>query len=262
MKIFRDKLSYIALAIALAVTIGGIGYALYINSESDRYLTGLSTPPATQPSTVKTSGQGSVPPPEEAMQNNASMPPCVCHSKNPSMVKMHDSVKGQSCDLCHTGDDNLMDPNRKAGNQANLAKRIKEEKVCTRCHLKDGRIVVSKTENNKVKISGTLFCPKCGKQITKDNKTCGTCGGTVTVSESGWQCSKCGPLVDVDKIAALSKEKPSNDICKLCHYDNKKLILDHSKVSGYNKSEAKIPGGSNDCLSCHKSHNQCGGCHF
>lgn len=207
--------------------------------------------------------------------NPYGIPGCRCHSKKPAMVKMHDTIGGQDCGQCHKPGENLMDPNRPPTSPEELKVRQAEEDACQSCHsegssskaagpeVSTARSTQSaKMQAGMTKISGALFCPKCQKQVKITDKTCSDCSGKIQKTNSGWQCGACGPLVDVDKVAKMSKEKPSNDICKLCHFDSEQLSAKHSSISAYNKSKADVPGGLGNCLGCHKSHNQCGGCHF
>lgn len=263
MKFLKAKRFSAALIATTLITLilGGCSY--FTASKDKRYLL-PEEKPAMQTPVVKESAQQEpeLTAKQDSGQSGFQMPGCTCHSKRPGIVRMHDALDGENCDQCHKGNENLMDPNRPASAKADLEKRIKSEPVCTKCHLDNGKIIYNGIKKSKVKISGGFFCPKCKKQVNIKDKVCTDCNGTIVKSKTGWECSSCGPLVDVDEIAALSKKKPSNDICVICHYNGKELTLKHSQIEAYNKSAAGIKDGLNNCLACHKSHNQCGGCHF
>ncbi|HCH00070.1 MAG TPA: hypothetical protein DE036_09985 [Actinobacteria bacterium] len=199
--------------------------------------------------------------PVEKTAPSGAMPACVCHSKKAAMVKMHDALDGEDCGKCHSSEENLMDPERPASSKQALEKRKKNEAICADCH-KNGKTVVKKRSKDKTKISNALFCPKCKKQLSRADADCGDCGGKLEAAGDGWSCTACGPLVDIDKVAAMSKEKPSNDICAMCHYDLRSLAVTHQNIGAFNKSVTTVKGGLSNCLACHESHNKCGGCHF
>lgn len=271
MQFLKEKRASIILAVATFAILTLIGYA-YITQEDTSVFTSRQELQAAYPDTsgqapAQDSGTVEDPYPAQvrapqADNNPYGIPGCRCHSKKPAMVKMHDTIGGQDCGMCHKPGENLMDPNRRPTTSADINERKSSEAICRNCHKNDKTVIADKSLKSKVKISGALFCPKCRKQVTIEDKTCGDCNGTLTKSASGWQCSACGVLVDVDKVAKMSKDKPTNDICKLCHFDSKQLASDHSQLDASNKSKVDAQGGLNNCLSCHKSHNQCGGCHF
>ncbi|MBS3909117.1 MAG: hypothetical protein KGZ93_05775 [Actinobacteria bacterium] len=199
--------------------------------------------------------------PAEVAAPSGAMPACVCHSKKPAMVKMHDALDGEDCGKCHSSKENLMDPGRPASSKQALEQRRINEVICADCH-RDGKTVVKKRPKDKTKISNALFCPKCKKQLSPADADCGDCGGKLEAAGDGWACTACGPLVDIDKVAAMSKEKPSNDICAMCHYDRQELAATHRNIGAFDKSVTTVAGGLSNCLACHESHNQCGECHF
>ncbi|MCL6472289.1 MAG: hypothetical protein K6T91_05690 [Firmicutes bacterium] len=254
MDLLKNKRIVVLIIIAIVVlVIGGYYYA------ASNLPAGTDTEQVDISPTVSERGASSNQ--AQADQNPYGIPGCRCHSKKPGMVKMHDAIGGQNCSDCHKEGENLMSPDRAPTPPEEMQQRIKTDQKCTVCHLSDGTIL-SKSKADKVKISGAFFCPKCRKQVNIDEKTCRNCGGAISKSKAGWQCSTCGPLVDIDKIAQMSKEKPSNGICRTCHFDERELSFKHSRVEAYNKSLANVSGGLGNCLACHKSHNQCGGCHF
>ncbi len=268
MKFLKDKWPVI-LPAALLLIIVIFGVRVYLNRSNPGNIPDVrdvqatqaeqEAPPqradAGQPAAQTAGTQG-------AQQVQAVMPGCTCHSKKPAMVRMHDALGGQNCGDCHKQGENLMDPNRPPTPKAEMDKRIKTEAACRVCHLDNGVVLSKARAKGAAKIKGALFCPKCKKQVTMKDTTCGTCGGTITRTKSGWKCSKCGPLVDVDKVAVMSEKKPSNDICRLCHFDKRQLVANHTNIDAFNKRVADVQGGLDNCLACHKSHNQCGGCHF
>lgn len=258
-----NKRFYISLiAIISSITVFG-GCSYFIADQDNSYPLRQGKQALQTPTTKESLQQVSESTPEQTPeQDGFQMPGCTCHSKRPGIVRMHDALDGEDCGQCHKGNENLMDPNRPASAKAYVEKRIKSEPTCKRCHLDNGKIIDNGIKKSKVKISGGFFCPKCKKQVNIKDKVCEDCDGTITKGKTGWECSDCGPLVDVDKIAALSKNKPSNDICVICHYDGKELTFKHSQIEAFNKSTARVKGGLKNCLACHKSHNQCGGCHF
>lgn len=247
----KDNIVAVALVLVGLITIGWGVYSYLSGSPQQDYITQDEQALSQEKQVADETGREAA----------SGIPGCTCHSKNPAMVRMHDELGGTNCGLCHRKNENLMDPDRAPTQPEDIKRRIKEENICGDCHLEDGS-VVSSADKNKTKISGALFCPKCKKQISTKDTSCPECGGKVVKEGSGWRCTSCGPLVDVDKVAALSKEKPSNEICKLCHFDDHELGFQHSGVEGYNKRKENVPGGLSNCLACHESHNQCGGCHF
>jgi len=247
----KNKAAIFSVVLIALVVTGLTGYFYLREDKAADYYEQFETASPNTTTTGRAESKGSPP----------GMPACVCHSKKPQMVRMHEALEGENCGYCHKGGENLMDPNRAASQPDDLNNRRNSEAICQNCHT-DGKTTVKKVQKGKTKISNALFCPKCKKQLDMEDKTCGECGGTVTKSGEDWVCSVCGPLVDVDKIALMSKENPSNDICKICHFDERGLTVAHNEIEAYNKNKATVPGGLNNCLACHESHNQCGGCHF
>ncbi len=252
MNVFRDKRLLIAIIILVAAVFAVVRIAKSIHQSTN----------ASQNKSARQSGQSANKAGQVSTGSGSGMPGCTCHSKKPGMVKMHDALGGENCGDCHEESENLMDPNRPPTSPAGMDKRIKTEAACTKCHLADGTILSTNPQKGKVKITGAFFCAKCRKQVNINEKTCDSCGGTISKDQSGFKCSTCGPLINIDKVAKMSKEKPSNDICTLCHFDDRELTLKHGNIEAYNKSKDSISGGLANCLGCHKSHNQCGGCHF
>ena len=67
---------------------------------------------------------------------------CKCHSKQPSMKRMHEITGFSRCGDCHSKNENLMSGNRNTSpdRKADLAKRIREDKACIPCHEPDGQV--------------------------------------------------------------------------------------------------------------------------
>ncbi|MHB0977648.1 MAG: hypothetical protein ACYC1U_10760 [Candidatus Aquicultorales bacterium] len=184
-----------------------------------------------------------------------------CHSGRPPIVRMHDATRDRSCMECHSPDENLMSGGASSSSAGELAERQTVDAKCAGCHKPGGlaeKAASGQAEIKPVKQVGGFFCPKCQATVDVETGRCGECGGSIERSGDGWRCTVCGPLVDVDRVAKLSKEKPSNDICLLCHQKDASLQRTHSTVASGEKWASQIQ----DCLSCHKSHNNCGGCHF
>ena len=57
----------------------------------------------------------------------------VCHSKNPSMVKMHEAVRGRGCFGCHKVGERLMGKGQPK-DKASLMERRVNDPVCIECH--------------------------------------------------------------------------------------------------------------------------------
>ena len=180
--------------------------------------------------------------------NGGGLPPgCKCHSKNPRFVSMHQLFSVQDCQKCHDSDEDLMNqqssemtPEQKVV----LEKRMSEEPICQECHS-DGRIIVSE----KTEISGRLFCTEDQKSYQKSK--------AIKKGED-YYCPKHDvKLIDIDEIAMKSAKEPKNEYCITCHPINKDLQKLHEKVK---TAAQNIP--LEDCLKCHTSHSQCGGCHF
>lgn len=184
---------------------------------------------------------------EASITGGGLSPGCTCHSKNPRFVAMHQLFSVEDCRKCHGKGENLMGkkssemtPERKAA----LEKRIKSEPICQECH-RGKEIVVTK----KSGISGRLFCPK-DKKIYKKSE--------VARRGGKYYCPKYGiELIDIDEIAVKSAKEPKNEYCIACHPIDRDLNREHQKVM-----RASRLTSIEDCLKCHTSHSQCGGCHF
>ncbi len=57
----------------------------------------------------------------------------VCHSKNPAMVRMHQTLKGQNCFGCHKMGTKLMGKGQPKDHES-LMKRRQTEEICLPCH--------------------------------------------------------------------------------------------------------------------------------
>lgn len=68
----------------------------------------------------------------------------VCHSKNPAMVRMHTSLRGQSCFDCHRIGDKLMGKGTAKDRNSQIKRRLTET-VCQRCHQNDNQSVARET---------------------------------------------------------------------------------------------------------------------
>jgi nitrate/TMAO reductase-like tetraheme cytochrome c subunit len=174
-------------------------------------------------------------------------PGCTCHSKNARFVSMHQLFSVEDCRKCHGKGEDLMgkkSAQMTAQRTAALEKRIKSEPICQECHRGKGIVVSKKSE-----ISGRLYCPKEKKMYKKSE----------AIKRGGkYYCPKFGiELIDVDEVAVKSAKEPKNEYCIACHPIDRALNREHRKVvrsSGLTSIE--------DCLKCHTSHSQCGGCHF
>ncbi len=173
---------------------------------------------------------------------------CVCHSKNPSFVSMHNLFSVKDCMKCHDENEDLM--NKKSSemtveDEIALQERQKKEEICQQCH-KGGKVVVDK---EKSKVSARFYCPEEEKTYSKDK---------VTVRDNKYYCPKDDTeLIDIDEIAMKSAEEPKNEYCIICHKQDKKFDDQHKKIK-------KTIGDDDigDCLKCHTSHSNCDGCHW
>jgi hypothetical protein len=189
-----------------------------------------------------------VKPGAEASVTGGGLPPgCTCHSKNQRFVAMHQLFSVEDCRKCHGKGEDLMGkkssemtPERKAA----LEKRIKEEPICQECHRGKEIVVTKKSE-----ISGRLFCPIDQKIYKKSD----------VIQKGGkYYCRKHGvELIDIDAIAIKSAKEPKNEYCIACHPIDRTLNREHQKVVRSSRLSS-----IEDCLKCHTSHSQCGGCHF
>lgn len=57
----------------------------------------------------------------------------VCHSKNPAMVKMHQTLQNQGCFDCHKVGAKLMGKGQPKDSES-LLKRRQTEEICLPCH--------------------------------------------------------------------------------------------------------------------------------
>ncbi|MCL5291947.1 MAG: hypothetical protein M1548_05380 [Actinobacteria bacterium] len=185
-----------------------------------------------------------------------------CHSKNQAIVRMHDATRRKGCMNCHRPGENLIGGGAAKSSAEELAGRKASDPNCIDCHKTGGLASQSASVKGRIvpaKRVGGLFCPKCAVSINPaENAACGKCGGRITRLNGGWRCSICGPLVDVDEIVKLSREKPSNEVCALCHRKDDELKVEHIKVASGENWADQIT----NCLGCHKSHDKCSGCHF
>lgn len=184
----------------------------------------------------------------KATIKGGGLPPgCVCHSKNPSYVSMHKLFSVEDCRKCHQKKENLMKKKSAsitAERKKVLQKKISKEPICQNCHQENKIVKLEKTE-----ISGGWFCPKEQKTYKK-NQT--------TEKNGKYYCPKDGSeLIDVDAITLKSAKEPKNEYCILCHPVDNNLKKKHQKL--INTSGIL---SIDDCLKCHKSHSQCGSCHF
>ena len=166
---------------------------------------------------------------------------CKCHSKQPTMRRMHEIIGFSGCGNCHAKGENLMSANRKTvpDRKADLAKRIREDKACVPCHDSNGLVKKEIYSNSRVMgISNTLYCPKDKVRFSSGTKACSRCGG---------------PLLDINALMALSRTSPSNEICAKCHLTE--------EVRQIKQHTARKPDMMNRCLDCHRGHNDCGSCH-
>lgn len=184
----------------------------------------------------------------QASITGGGLPPgCTCHSKNPRFVAMHQLFSVEDCRKCHGQGEDLM--GKKSSEmtpeiKAVLEKRIKSEPICQECH-RGKEIVVAK----KSGISGRLFCPKDKKIYKKSG---------VARRGGKYYCPKHGiELIDIDEIAVKSAKEPKNEYCIACHPIDGGLNREHRKVISASRLTS-----IEDCLKCHTSHSQCGGCHF
>jgi len=171
----------------------------------------------------------------------AQMKECKCHSKQPDMKHMHETIGFTGCDNCHSKNENLMsgknkvDPQKREG----LVNRIRTDKFCIPCHDSQGAvkkdILISQSA---VSISGTLFCPKDKLRFAPGIVACSKCGG---------------PLININQVMERSRENPSNEICSGCHtMEEVQKIERHTIFNGTKLRQ---------CLDCHKGHDHCDSCH-
>lgn len=56
-----------------------------------------------------------------------------CHSKNPSMVRMHKALQGRGCIGCHKLGEKLMGKSRPKDKNSLLRQRV-ADRLCSECH--------------------------------------------------------------------------------------------------------------------------------
>lgn len=171
---------------------------------------------------------------------------CVCHSKDPAILSMHQVLGMRNCGDCHSEDENLMAKGREktAEQKAQVQSRKRSDAVCLECHKEGGPLV--RTE--KSKIGGRWFCPQDQKQFSQ---------AEAKKKGDSFFCPECGQeLLDIDRIITESEKKPRNELCIACHPIDSVLRGKHVKVL------AASGKSLNECLVCHQSHAKCGGCHF
>jgi hypothetical protein len=174
-------------------------------------------------------------------QMNSAQEECRCHSKQPAIKRMHETIGFNGCGNCHAKNEDLMSRKDRPdpGKKAVLAKRIREDTFCVPCHDSNGsvkkEIYAGKRE---MTISGTSFCPKDKLRFAAGTKSCSKCGG---------------PLININQVMAISSKNPSNEICIGCHAMEEVIQIDRHKIYNNNKLSK--------CLDCHKGHDDCGSCH-
>ena len=171
----------------------------------------------------------------------AQMKECRCHSRQPAMKHMHETIGFTGCGNCHSKDENLMSPGGKADpkRKERLASRIQTDKFCIPCHDSHGAVkkdILSSQE--AMSITGTLFCPKDKLRFEPGMVSCSKCGG---------------PLIDINQIMEISRKSPSNEICIRCHAIEEVRQIERHTI--FNSTKLK------ECLDCHQGHDDCGACH-
>lgn len=175
-------------------------------------------------------------PPSSAQQKE-----CKCHSKDPAMKHMHETIGFKSCGNCHSKSENLMSGKAKSddADRSRLNKRFKEDEFCLPCHSSEGLVkkeVLS--SRDALNISGTYYCAKDKLRLPAGAKSCPKCGGN---------------LIDINVSMERSRTNPSNGICIECH-----LIEEINTIKRHQLFNAdKLT----KCLDCHQGHDDCGSCH-
>jgi hypothetical protein len=233
-----DRLS-LKTAVVLVILLALLGVRVFLLRRPVRA-------PIAQTNNSETASANKAPAPK--LVEGGGLPPgCTCHSKDPRFVSMHNLFSVRDCQKCHGRDEDLMNKKSEvmtAERKAGLEKRMKEEAICRECHRKGDIIVTQKSQ-----ISGRLFCPVDQKMLNKD---------AAVAKEGKYFCPKHKvELIDIDEISIKSAKEPRNEYCVACHPINSKFGKQHKKVSATAKA---IP--IRDCLKCHSSHSDCGGCHF
>ncbi len=166
---------------------------------------------------------------------------CICHSKQPAMRRMHETIGMTGCGNCHKQNENLMSKRnaKDSATKASLAKRIREDESCVPCHDSQGAIKKEiHSSKSTMGISGTLYCPKDKLRFSPDIKSCSKCGGI---------------LLNIDEIMTKSRKSPSNEICMECHRVEEVQQIERHTI--FNNEKLR------KCLDCHKGHDDCGSCH-
>jgi hypothetical protein len=166
---------------------------------------------------------------------------CKCHSKQPAMKHMHETIGFSGCGNCHTKNENLMsirgrkDPDMKT----RLATRIKTDNSCIPCHDSEGSVRKEvHSGDSATDIAGTLYCPKDKIRFSSGTESCSKCGGV---------------LINISEVMERSRENPSNGICSECHRMEEVQQISWHTI--FNSTKLKR------CLDCHEGHDDCGSCH-
>lgn len=264
----RFKLGKSPIPVALLAAIAAafaIGWAAYSQSEKAREASEAYAPPSPYSSGAGAYGRGGGSSASGSSGGGSFACNEPCHSSNKAIVNMHDAVKSENCLNCHSQGENLMSGGGAKKSTQELAERKVSDPNCSRCHGADaakkpsGASAGARVTARAKKVGG-LFCPKCGTSVDPQRGSCGKCGGKIVKDRNGWRCTACGSLVDVDEIARISKEKPSNEVCLKCHPKDDELKHKHVQVRAVEGDGWK--NQISNCLSCHTSHKDCGGCHF
>lgn len=190
---------------------------------------------------VKTGEQ----PDEVSASANKAPVECVCHSKDPAILQMHQALGMRDCSPCHLGNENLMakGTEKTADQKTATQARKRSDPICLECHRAGGEVKVEKS-----KVSGNWFCPTCQKQYSQSE---------AVKKIQDFYCPVVGQmLVDIDKIIKQSSKKPRNELCIACHPIESTLKRKHVKVLASSGKQL------DDCLACHESHTKCGKCHL
>lgn len=174
-------------------------------------------------------------------QMNSAKKECRCHSKQPAMKRMHETIGFAGCGNCHSKNENLMsgrnqvDPNRKAV----LAKRIGGDQYCIPCHDSQGKLKKAVHSGTGIpSIMGTRYCPKDKLRFSAGTQLCSKCGGS---------------LLSINEVTQRSHQNPSNEICMECHRMEEVQQIKRHTIFNANKLK--------QCLDCHGGHDDCGSCH-
>jgi hypothetical protein len=166
---------------------------------------------------------------------------CTCHSKQPAMKRMHETIGFNGCGNCHSKNENLMsgknqvDANRKAV----LAKRIREDQACIPCHDSQGKLKKADHSGTDIpSIMDTLYCPKDKLRFSAGTRLCSKCGGS---------------LLNISELTERSRRNPSNELCMECHRMEEVQQIKRHTI--FNATKLK------QCLDCHQGHDDCDSCH-